>query len=113
MRVGFVGLGAMGRPMAFNLLRARHELTVWARRPDTAAPLIERGAASAPTPAALAAACDAVFTMLTGTADVEQVLLGNDGVLAGGAIGSGGDRHEHDRPVGDAHDRRRAGRAGR
>ena len=87
MRVGFIGLGAMGRPMALNLLRARHELTVWARRPDTAAPLIERGAASAPTPAALAAACDAVFTMLTGTADVEQVLLGNDGVLAGAQSG--------------------------
>lgn len=87
MRVGFIGLGAMGRPMALNLLHARHEVTVWARRPDTAAPLIERGAASAPTPAELAARCEAVFTMLTGTADVKQVLLDKDGVLAGARSG--------------------------
>lgn len=87
MRVGFIGLGAMGRPMALNLLHARHEVTVWARRPDTAAPLIERGAASAPTPAELAARCEAVFTMLTGTADVRQVLLDKDGVLAGARSG--------------------------
>ncbi len=87
MRVGFIGLGAMGRPMALNLLHARHEVTVWARRPDTAAPLIERGAASAPTPAELAARCQAVFTMLTGTADVKQVLLDKDGVLAGARSG--------------------------
>ena len=87
MRVGFIGLGAMGRPMALNLLHARHEVTVWARRPDTAAPLIERGAASAPTPAEMAVRCEAVFTMLTATADVEQVLLGDDGVLAGARSG--------------------------
>lgn len=87
MRVGFIGLGVMGRPMALNLLHARHDVTVWARRPETAEPLVERGAAVAASPAALAARCDVVFTMLTGTADVEQVLLGDDGVAGGADAG--------------------------
>jgi len=87
MRVGFIGLGVMGRPMALNLLHARHDVTVWARRPETAEPLVERGAAAAASPAALAAGCDVVFTMLTGTADVEQVLLGDDGVAGGAEAG--------------------------
>ena len=88
MRVGFIGLGVMGRSMALNLLRGRHELTVYARRPASLAPLVERGAATAETPAALAAGCDAVFTMLTGTPDVEQVLLGDDGVVHGARSGT-------------------------
>ena len=85
MRVGFIGLGVMGRSMALNLLRGRHELTVYARRAASLEPLVERGAATAETPAALAADCDAVFTMLTGTADVEQILLGDDGGVVHGA----------------------------
>ena len=88
MRVGFIGLGVMGRSMALNLLRASHELTVYARRTVSLEPLVERGAATAATPAALAAGCDAVFTMLTGTADVEQVLLGDDGVVHGARPGT-------------------------
>ena len=87
MRVGFIGLGVMGRPMALNLLRARHDVTVWARRPESAEPLVERGAAAAASPAALAGRCDVVFTMLTSTADVEQVLLGDDGVVGGAEAG--------------------------
>ena len=88
MRVGFIGLGVMGRPMALNLLRGRHELTVWARRPAALEPLVERGAAAAATPAALAAGSDAVFTMLTGAADVEQVLFGERGVAHGARPGT-------------------------
>lgn len=88
MRVGFIGLGAMGRPMALNLLRARHALTVFARRPASLEPLVEQGASSAATPAALAADCDAVFTMLTATGDVEQVLLGDGGVAHGARPGT-------------------------
>ena len=88
MRVGFIGLGAMGRPMALNLPRGRHEVTVCARRASSAAPLVERDAATAETPAALAARCDAVFTMVTGTADVESVLLGEDGVVHGARSGT-------------------------
>ena len=88
MRVGFIGLGVMGRPMALNLLRGRHEVTVYARRAASAAPLVERGAATAETPAALAAGCDAVFTMVTGTSDVEGVLLGDGGVIHGARPGT-------------------------
>lgn len=88
MRVGFIGLGAMGRPMALNLLRKRHEVTIYARRPASLAPLVERGAVVAPTPVALAADCDAVFTMLTGTSDVQQILLGENGVVHGARPGT-------------------------
>lgn len=88
MRVGFIGLGVMGRPMALNLLRGRHEVTVHARRAASLDPLLERGAIAAPTPAALAAGCDAVFTMLTGTSDVEQILLGGEGVAQGARPGT-------------------------
>ncbi len=88
MRVGFIGLGVMGRPMALNLLRGRHEVTVYARRAAAAAPLVERGAATAGTPAGLAAGCDAVFIMVTGTSDVEAILLGDGGVVHGARPGT-------------------------
>ncbi len=88
MRVGFIGLGVMGRPMALNLLRGRHEVTVYARRAAAAAPLVERGAATAETPAGLAAGCDAVFIMVTGTPDVEAILLGDGGVVHGARPGT-------------------------
>ena len=88
MRVGFIGLGVMGRPMALNLMRGGHEVTVYARRTASVQPLVERGAASAATPAELAAGCAAVFTMVTGTADVEAVLLGADGVVHGAPPGT-------------------------
>lgn len=78
----------MGRPMALNLLRGRHEVTVYARRAEATAALVERGAATAPTPAALAAACDVLFTMVTGTADVEAILLGDRGVVHGARPGT-------------------------
>ena len=76
MKVGFIGLGTMGRPMALNLIKHQHELTVFARRTVSLEPLVERGAVVADSPAGVAADCDAVFTMLTGTEDVESVVLG-------------------------------------
>ena len=85
MRVGFIGLGTMGRPMALNVMRHRHDLTVYARRPAALEPLVERGATVAATPAELAAGCDVVFTMLTSTDDVEDVVLGTDGGIIQGA----------------------------
>ena len=88
MRVGFIGLGVMGRPMALNLMRGGHEVTVYARRPASVQPLVKRGAASAATPAELAEGCAAVFTMVTGTSDVEAVLLGADGVVHGAPPGT-------------------------
>lgn len=87
MRVGYIGLGIMGRPCVLNLLRAGHEVTVWARRPDTAAPLLEAGACWADTPAALASGVEVVVSNVSDTADVEAVLLGPDGVAEGGRPG--------------------------
>ena len=83
MRVGIIGLGIMGAPMARNLLRAGHPLTVYTRTRARAAGLLAAGAAWADSPAALAAAVDAVVTMLPDTPAVEAVMAGPDGVLAG------------------------------
>jgi len=89
MRVGFIGLGTMGRPMALNLLRHRHEMTVYARRPVALEPLLERGATAVATPAELAAQCDVVFTMLTGTRDVEEIVLAaGTGIIHGARPGT-------------------------
>jgi len=62
MRVGFIGLGAMGGPMAGHLLRAGHDLAVWARRPESAASLVDRGATPCATPAELGRRSEVVFT---------------------------------------------------
>ena len=88
MTLGFIGLGAMGRPMALRLLAAGHELHVYARRPEAATTLVNAVATSHATPAALAEACEVVITMVTGTADVEEVLLGPHGVAAGARPGT-------------------------
>lgn len=81
--IGFIGLGIMGRPMALNLLKAGYPLVVHGRRPASMAPLIEAGATGAASPAAVAQAARVIFTMVADTPDVEQVLLGADGVITG------------------------------
>lgn len=83
MKIGFIGLGIMGRPMALNLLKGGHELTVWARRAESMRPLQDAGAASAANPAAVAAASELVISMVADAPDVEQVMLGAEGVAAG------------------------------
>ncbi|MDK9724935.1 MAG: NAD(P)-dependent oxidoreductase [Sterolibacteriaceae bacterium MAG5] len=83
MKLGFIGLGVMGRPMAENLLRAGHELLVWARRAESAQPLLDLGARVLPSPEALAREVDVLFVVVTASADVEQVLLGAQGALHG------------------------------
>jgi 2-hydroxy-3-oxopropionate reductase len=87
-RVGLVGPGIMGRPMAFNLLAAGHALAVFARRPEAAVPLAERGAVVCQTPRAVAERADVVFTCVSDTPDVEAVLLGPDGVIEGARPGT-------------------------
>ncbi|MGH9255185.1 MAG: NAD(P)-dependent oxidoreductase [Vicinamibacterales bacterium] len=88
MNIGFIGLGVMGRPMALHLLEAGYALSVYARRPEAATPLVIAGASFFATPAELAARSDIVITMVTATADVEQVLLGDNGVLSGARPGT-------------------------
>ena len=80
MKVGFIGLGAMGRPMALHLHNAGHDLHVWARRPESAAGL---PATLCATPAELGRRCEVVFTIITSSADVEAVALGPDGLIEG------------------------------
>lgn len=85
MRVGFIGLGVMGRPMALHLQGAGHELAVWARRPESIGELAAKVCA---TPAELGRCCEVVFTVITSSADVEDVALGKDGLSDGMTAGS-------------------------
>lgn len=87
MKLGFVGLGVMGRPMALNLMKQGHEMGVYGRREASLAPLLAAGARRYETPAALAHACDVVFTMVTASRDVEDVALGAQGIVRGGRAG--------------------------
>ena len=88
MNIGFIGLGVMGRPMALHLCKAGYSVGVFARRPGAAATLVTSGATLSATPAELASTSDVVVTMVTATADVEEVLLGKHGVLTGARQGS-------------------------
>ena len=88
MKLGFIGLGAMGRPMALHLMKHGHEMGVYARRAESAAPLVAAGAVRYDTPAVLATACEVVFTMVTNSQDVEAVVLGADGLIHGFKPGS-------------------------
>jgi len=85
MKVGFIGLGVMGRPMALHLQRAGHELHVWARNPNRIGDL---PATVCTTPAELGRQCEVVFTMITSSADVAGVALGAAGLSEGMAPGS-------------------------
>ncbi len=87
-RVGFCGLGIMGSRMAANLVRAGFPLTVWNRTAETAlAWAAVHRAEVADSPAACAAACDVLVTMVVDGPQVEEVLLGPEGVAAGARPG--------------------------
>jgi len=87
MRVGVIGLGIMGAPMARNLLRAGHGVTVHSRTRTRVDALVAEGATAAESPAAVARAVEAVITMLPDTPDVEAVVAGPNGVLDGASPG--------------------------
>lgn len=86
-RVGFIGLGLMGLPMARNVLRAGYELTVYNRTAARAEPLVAEGARQAATPAEVAHRSDVVVTMVTDSPDVEAVVAGEHGLLGGAVAG--------------------------
>jgi 3-hydroxyisobutyrate dehydrogenase len=85
--VGFIGLGAMGGPMASNVMKAGFPLTVWARRPESADALREAGAEWAETPHALAERCDVIVTCVTNSPDVRGLVL-DAGLLEGARPGT-------------------------
>jgi 2-hydroxy-3-oxopropionate reductase len=82
-RVGFIGLGIMGMPMARNLMDSGYELTVHNRSPEKAEELGKEGAAVAATPREVAENSDVVITMLPDSPQVREVVAGEDGVLEG------------------------------
>lgn len=87
MEVGFIGLGIMGRPMAGHLVKAGHNLTVWNRSRPGIEALLAIGASEAESPAAVAARCEVVITVVGDSKDVEEVALGTEGIIAGAHAG--------------------------
>ena len=83
-RLGFIGIGLMGKPMSLRLLAAGYALTVWNRSRDKLAPLTAKGAHAADSPAAVARAADVVMLCVTDQHAAEEVLFGAEGVAAGG-----------------------------
>ena len=88
MRIGFVGLGNMGGPMALNLMKAGHALVVHDVRREAAAPHLERGAKWAASPREVARESELILTSLPGPPEVETVALGADGIIHGANPGS-------------------------
>ncbi|MCR9061450.1 MAG: NAD(P)-dependent oxidoreductase [Rhodobacteraceae bacterium] len=86
--VGFVGLGIMGRHMAGHILDAGYPMYVYNRSPAKADELVGRGAALASSPGELASKCDVIITIVGYPADVEEVYLGDDGLIARAHEGS-------------------------
>jgi 3-hydroxyisobutyrate dehydrogenase-like beta-hydroxyacid dehydrogenase len=88
MKIGFIGLGTMGRHMASHLIKAGHHLVVNDLRKEAAAPHLQAGARWAGTPREVAAEAEVVFTSLPGPVEVEGVALGEQGLQAGLGVGS-------------------------
>jgi 2-hydroxy-3-oxopropionate reductase len=76
MKIGFIGLGIMGRPMALNLLKGGHSVTVWARRAESMRPLLEAGASGAANPTQAAQDNELVISMVADSPDVAEVMRG-------------------------------------
>ncbi|CAJ0721170.1 3-hydroxyisobutyrate dehydrogenase [Ralstonia edaphis] len=87
MKIAFIGLGNMGAPMARNLLKAGHALTVFDLNTQAVGALVEAGAMAAASPKDAATGAETVITMLPAAAHVRHVLTAEDGVLAGIAKG--------------------------
>ncbi|KAM7480569.1 hypothetical protein LguiA_028782 [Lonicera macranthoides] len=88
-RIGFLGLGIMGSPMAHNLLKAGYDVTVWNRTKSKCEPLISLGAKYESTPEEVAASCDVTFAMLADPESAVDVACGNHGAANGMSQGKG------------------------
>lgn len=88
MDVGFIGLGKMGLPMAGQLLRGGHALTVHDISREAARPLLDAGAVWAESPRAVAEAAEVIFTSLPGPTEIESVVLGQRGIIEGATAGT-------------------------
>lgn len=83
MKIGVIGLGNMGLPMAQNMLQAGHQLVVYNRTTSKAKPLVAKGARLARTPAEAARETGLVFTILSDDKSTEEIVFGQDGILEG------------------------------
>lgn len=88
MKIGFIGLGIMGKPMAKNLLKAGYHVTIFANKKEVRQELAEAGAEVALSIKDLAEKTEVIITMLPDSPDVKQVILGKDGVLEGAKEGT-------------------------
>ena len=88
MKVAFIGMGTMGAPMALNILKAGHEVTVHNRTREREVPVAEAGAGRAASPAEAAAGAEIIITCVSDTPDVEALILGEKGVINGAEKGS-------------------------
>lgn len=87
-KVGFIGLGIMGKPMSKNLLKAGYDVVVSGHNPAAADELVALGAQKASSPKEIAHLCDVVITMLPNSPEVKAVVLGENGVIEGAKPGS-------------------------
>ena len=88
MKIGFIGLGIMGRAQALNLIKAGYTVNVHARRVESMRPLQEAGASTFTSPKDCAAQSDVIITMVADTPDVEQVIFADGGIIHGAKPGS-------------------------
>jgi 2-hydroxy-3-oxopropionate reductase len=88
MKVGFIGLGIMGKPMALNLIKGGHSLFVYGRRAESMRPLEEAGANPCASAQEAASLSEVTITMVPDTPDVEQVLFGANGCIEGAKRGA-------------------------
>ena len=88
MKIGFIGLGIMGKPMSKNLLKAGHELVVYNRSKAGVEELAGMGAMAAESPADVARQCPVIITMLPNSPQVREVCLGTKGIMEGAAEGT-------------------------
>jgi len=87
MNIGYIGLGLMGRPCTLNLIKAGHDLFVWARRKEAADEVVAAGATFCDSIAETASRCDILFLNVTNTEDVESIIFGPRGVVESGNKG--------------------------
>ena len=81
--IGFIGLGIMGKPMSLNLIKAGYDLVVWNRTIEKTDTLTDAGARRAESPQQVAEHSDIIITIVSDTPDVEQVILGHNGIIHG------------------------------
>jgi 2-hydroxy-3-oxopropionate reductase len=86
-KIGFIGIGLMGKGMSLNLVKAGYPVTVWNRTASKTKPVVDAGAKRAESPKEVAEMSDVVISMVTGSDDVKKVLLGEDGAIHGAKKG--------------------------